>query len=325
MTAGHHGAGSPPEDDDPFAHLYRPEGGAAPVPGPGEGAAPTPGVPRTSYTQVRAVGERTYGGQQAAHQVPPQQAYPYGQSSPSPHYAAPETYGGPPPQPPPFPPGGPGEGPRRGRGGGRNGLMLGAVAVVATVVIAIVAAVLFSGDGEDSDVGGGDSQSAAPSPDGKGDDEPKNGDDKPKKDPTAPPAEDAAKLALAGGAVVGSDTNVSEDGPYVHGLENQGASATWKPEVGEAGEYTLFVDYSVPGKDAELTLTINGQSDGRTVNLENFAKAKKGDWLAGWTRSYSWISLDEGANEITLSCESGNKECQSAIGKVELKKGQVTS
>jgi hypothetical protein len=148
MTAGNHGAGTPPEDDDPFAHLYRPEGGAAPVPGPGEGAAPAPGVPRTSYTQVRAVGERTYGGQQAAQQVPPQQAYPYGQSSPSPHYAAPETYGGPPPQPPSFPPGGPGEGPRRGRGGGRNGLMLGAVAVVATVVIAIVAAVLFSGDGE---------------------------------------------------------------------------------------------------------------------------------------------------------------------------------
>ncbi|WP_309505696.1 CBM35 domain-containing protein, partial [Streptomyces phytophilus] len=192
------------------------------------------------------------------------------------------------------------------------------------VVIAIVAAVLFSGDGEGSDVGGGDAESVAPSPDGKGDDDgPKNGDDKPAKDPIDPPSEDGTKLELAGGAVVGSDTNVSEDGSYVHGMENEGASATWKPEVDAAGEYTLFVDYSVPGKDAELTLTVNG--DGRSVNMENFAKAKKNDWQAGWTRTYQWINLDEGANEITLSCESGNKDCQTAISQVELKKGQVTS
>ncbi|WBB64044.1 hypothetical protein O7599_16660 [Streptomyces sp. WMMC500] len=322
MTAGNHGAGTPPEDDDPFAHLYRPEGGAAPVPGPGEGAAPAPGVPRTSYTQVRAVGERTYGGQQAPQYVPQQQAYPYGQSSPSPHYAAPETYGGPPPQPPSFPPGDPGEGPRRGRGGGRNGLMLGAVAVVATVVIAIVAAVLFSGDGEESDVGGGDSESVAPSD--QAGDGPKNGDDKPEKDPTDPPTEDGTKLSLAGGAVVGNDTNVSEDGSYVHGMETQGASATWEPEVSADGEYTLFVDYSVPGKDADLTLTINGEAAGRPLNMENFAKAGKDDWLAGWTRTYSWISLNEGANEIKLSCESGNKDCQTAISKVSLAEGQVT-
>ncbi len=322
MTAGNHGAGTPPEDDDPFAHLYRPEGGAAPAAGPGEGAGPARGVPRTSYTQVRAVGERTYGGQQAAQQVPPQQAYPYGQASPSPHYAAPETYGGPPPQPPSFPPGHDDDGPRRGRGGGRNGLMLGAVAVVATVVIAIVAAVLFSGDGDSGDVGGGDSESVAPSTDAS-DGGGKNGDDKPKKDPTAPPTEDGAKLDLAGGAVVGNDPEVSEDGPYVHGMFNEGASATWQPEVSEGGEYTLFVGYSVPGKNADLTLTINGEPQSRPLNMENFAGAKKDDWVAGWTRTFSWISLDEGANEITLSCESGNKECQSAIGRVWLKEGHV--
>lgn len=322
MTAGNHGAGTPPEDDDPFAHLYRPEGGAAPAAGPGEGTAPLPGVPRTSYTQVRAVGERTYGGQQAAQQVPPQQAYPYGQASPSPHYAAPETYGGPPPQPPYFPPGGDDEGPRRGRGGGRNGLMLGAVAVVATVVIAIVAAVLFSGDGDSPGVGD-DSKSVAPTTDAG--DGGKNGDDKPKDDPTDPPTAAGTKLELAGGAVVGNDPEVSEDGSYVHGMYNEGASATWKPEVSAAGDFTLFVGYSVPGKDADLTLTINGEAQSNPVNMENFAGAKKDDWVAGWTRTYSWISLDEGANEITLSCESGNKECQTAISKVWLKEGQVES
>ncbi|MFW6695281.1 hypothetical protein [Streptomyces sp. MAR4 CNX-425] len=324
MTAGNHGAGTPPEDDDPFAHLYRPEGGAAAAPGPGDGTAPAPGVPRTSYTQVRAVGERTYGGQQAAQQVPPQQAYPYGQASPSPHYAAPETYGGQPPPPPPFTPGGDEQGPRRGRGGGRNGLMLGAVAVVATVVIAIVAAVLFSGDGESSDVGGGDAESVVPTP-GPSEDGGKNGDDKPKKDPAAPPTEDGTKLDLAGGAVVGNDPKVSDDGPYVHGLYNEGASATWNPEVSGDGDYTLFVEYSVPGKNADLTLTVNGEPQSRALNMENFAGAKKDDWLAGWTRTFSWISLEEGENEITLSCESGNKECQSAISKVWLKEGQVTS
>jgi hypothetical protein len=79
----------------------------------------------------------------------------------------------------------------------------------------------------------------------------------------------------------------------------------------------------VPGKDAELTLTVNG--DDRSVSMKNFAKAKKNDWLAGWTRTFQWINLDAGANEIKLSCESGNKDCQTAISKVELKKGQVES
>ena len=87
MTAGNNGA-SKPEDDDPFGYLYA-DGQAAGAQPPGQGgygypgpAAQQPGVPRTSYNQVRTVGERQYG------QVPPQQAYgqqsaqdPYGQQS----------------------------------------------------------------------------------------------------------------------------------------------------------------------------------------------------------------------------------------------------
>ncbi|MFV2119453.1 hypothetical protein ACE14D_13800, partial [Streptomyces sp. Act-28] len=96
MAAGNHGNGEgTPEDDDPFGYLYA-DGQAA---GGGQGgygypgpAGAQPGRPRTSYNQVRAVGERPRG------QVPPQPQYgqqhgtPYGQ--PHPQYAAPEAYPG---------------------------------------------------------------------------------------------------------------------------------------------------------------------------------------------------------------------------------------
>ena len=55
MSAENHGTGMP-EGDDPFAYLYRQEGGAA----DSGAAAQQPGVPRRSYNQVRAVGERQY-------------------------------------------------------------------------------------------------------------------------------------------------------------------------------------------------------------------------------------------------------------------------
>ena len=65
MTAGNNGA-SKPEDDDPFGYLYA-DGQAAGAQPPGQGGygypgpAAQPGVPRTSYNQVRTVGERQYG------------------------------------------------------------------------------------------------------------------------------------------------------------------------------------------------------------------------------------------------------------------------
>ncbi|SCD95113.1 hypothetical protein GA0115253_1024241 [Streptomyces sp. Termitarium-T10T-6] len=101
MTAGNNGA-SKPEDDDPFGYLYA-DGQAAGAQAPGQGGygypgpAAQPGVPRTSYNQVRAVGERQYGQQQVPQQqggtATAQQAY--GQPAqqynrPNPQYAAPD-------------------------------------------------------------------------------------------------------------------------------------------------------------------------------------------------------------------------------------------
>lgn len=103
MTAGNNGA-SKPEDDDPFGYLYA-DGQAAGAQPPGQGGygypgpAAQPGVPRTSYNQVRTVGERQYGQvpQQQAYgqQAPPQYGQPNGQyGQPNAQYAAPETYPG---------------------------------------------------------------------------------------------------------------------------------------------------------------------------------------------------------------------------------------
>lgn len=117
MTPGNNGA-STPEDDDPFGYLYedgQASGATPPRSGgygyPGPSAPHQPGVPRTSYNQVRTVGERQYGqvpqqqyGQpQAPHGQQPQQ---YGQQQygqPTAQYAAPETYGGAPTGPAPRP------------------------------------------------------------------------------------------------------------------------------------------------------------------------------------------------------------------------------
>ncbi|MGW2842082.1 carbohydrate-binding protein [Streptomyces sp. NPDC001493] len=101
MTAGNNGE-SKPEDDDPFGYLYE-DGQAAGAQPPGGGGYGYPGpaaqrgVPRTSYNQVRAVGERQYG------QVPPQQAYgqpqqpygqqPYGQQPPQQYGQPQQPYG----------------------------------------------------------------------------------------------------------------------------------------------------------------------------------------------------------------------------------------
>ena len=139
-TPGNNGANTP-EDDDPFGYLYEDGQAARRQPAPhrwrlrlpgSDGGAAQPGVPRTSYNQVRTVGERKYGPipHQQQYQGPPQQyrapasAAAYGQ--PTAQYAAPETYpGGAPPRqgPPPQQNGGGGRGPntkglldRRGRG-----------------------------------------------------------------------------------------------------------------------------------------------------------------------------------------------------------------
>ncbi|WP_274560017.1 carbohydrate-binding protein [Streptomyces spiramyceticus] len=315
MTAANNGT-STPEDDDPFGYLYEdgqaagatpPRSGGYGYPGP----ASQPGVPRTSYNQVRTVGERQYGQpqQQYAQQVPPQQQY----HQPNAHYAAPETRpGGAPTRQVPVTGGGGG-----GRSGGPNtkGLLIGAVAVVAVVVIGIGVALMTSGKDEDKGTqaggtgGGGSSagQTVKPSEDPT---------DK-AQEPAELPKQDAAQLQLSG---VSTDTTIpgakSSSGAYVP-LNTPGASATWKVKVPKAGAYTLSIDYGVPGKDAKTSLTVNGKPHGSGLNMKNFANAAEGAWDKGWTNTYAYINLTEGENTVVISCGDGD-QCEANLDRLEL-------
>jgi len=330
MSAENHGTGATPEggDEDPFAYLYRQEGGAQQPAASGQ----QPGVPRRSFNQVRAVGERQYGygypqqQQQGGGYRYPQQGSGYGYpqqppqpaQQPSAHYAAPETV-----------PGGraaarqqgAGQGPGRGRRN-RTGLLVGAIAVVAAVVIGIGAAIVFNKD-EPEDPQAKPSGTAQQ--DGGQDQGGDKKDDKPdeKTAPKGLPKEDAASLTLGGSATTSTDIKGAEGqgGAYVSGLDQPGASATWElKDLPEGGRYTLHVRYGVPGQDADATLTVNGKAEGRPLRLKNFAGAKKGDWEHGWTNSWSNIQLNEGENSIKISCEDGNK-CGAVLDKVWLEKG----
>ncbi|MFF8412672.1 carbohydrate-binding protein [Streptomyces omiyaensis] len=323
MAAGNDGANKP-EEDDPFGYLYadgQAAAGRAPQGGYGyPGPAPAqPGVPRTSYNQVRTVGERQYGQQPAQPYVPPQQQQaPYGQ--PHPQYAAPETYGnGQPPRHSPPP-----QGPRGGgRGPNTKGLLIGAVAVVAVVVAGITAAIIGNQGGKKPDPQAtGTSQSSAPATPSE---EP-SGSAEPSAEPTKGPLpkQDAATLTLGGMATVGKDIKGAKGpgGAYVS-LNGVGGSASWTVDVPEAGDYTLKITYSVPGKDADAMLTVNG-SPPYKVNMKNYALAPAGDWVKGWTTTYGYATLTKGSNSLKISCEQGNS-CEAIIDQVYLVAGKVGS
>ncbi|MFD5097793.1 carbohydrate-binding protein [Streptomyces albidochromogenes] len=334
MTAANNGT-STPEDDDPFGYLYEdgqaagavpPRSGGYGYPGP----ASQPGVPRTSYNQVRTVGERQYGQQQHGQyqqqygqQVPQQQAH--GQqnySQPNAHYAAPETQpGGAPTRPVAHSHSG-GVG---GRGGGPNtkGLLIGAVAVVAVVVIGIGIALLTSNNDDakgtqagDTGGGGGSSagQTVKPSEDPK---------DEPKEPAAKLPKKDAALLQLSPG--LSTDKTVpgarSSSGAYVP-LNTPGASATWTVKVPKSGAYTLSIDYGVPGKDAKTSLTVNGKPHGGGLNMKNFAHAEEGAWDKGWTNTFAWVNLTKGENTFVISCGQGD-QCEANLDRLELKAGHI--
>ncbi|MDT9682012.1 carbohydrate-binding protein [Streptomyces sp. TRM76323] len=325
MAAGNHGNGEgTPEDDDPFGYLYADGQASGAQRGGGQGgygypgpAGAQPGRPRTSYNQVRAVGERPRG------QVPPQPQYgqqhgqphgaPYGQ--PHPQYAAPETYpGGAPTRPVPAQGGG------RGRSGGPNtkGLLIGAVAVVLVVVAGITVALLTNND---DDKAGPAPTSASSAPASQG---PADPDPSPSADAGAVelPKRDAATLQLTPPAVLGTEVKGAQGagGAYVM-FNGVGGAASWKVDVPQDGPYTLFLTYSVPGKDAKASLTVN---DGRPreINMSNFAHAPEGDWEKGWTRTYSWVQLKKGENTLKMSCEAGNV-CDAYLDQVWLKPGQL--
>ncbi|MEV0603585.1 carbohydrate-binding protein [Streptomyces sp. NPDC050315] len=308
MTAGSNGTDTP-ENDDPFGYLYRSEGGEAGG-SAGDGAAVRqPGVPRRSYNQVRAVGERQYGQQQYGQQA---QRPAYGQNA---HYAAPETLqNGAPRQAGPAGHGaGADQGPRRNR----NGLLIGAIAVVAVVCVGIgVAMISNSDDDKSAEAGAGSSAGESVEPSKKPSDKPA--------EPDLPKA-DAGSLRLDGTAT--TDKTIpgarSAGGLYVTGMNTPGAAATWKLEAPKDGQYTVFVGYGVPGKDADATLSINGKARDSKLNMKNFAGAQEGDWEKGWTRTFAWVELTKGTNTVKISCEQGN-QCDFNLDQVWLKAGQVT-
>ncbi|MFG2979642.1 CBM35 domain-containing protein [Streptomyces sp. NPDC048258] len=334
---GPHGGANKPEDDDPFGYLYADgqaagatppgQGGGYGYPGPAAGgpSGAQPGVPRTSHHQVRTVGERRNGGQrgQVPAQQPPYQA----------QYQAPEAlqaggYGVPPQQQPPqhqtqtvAHPGGHG-GHGGGGGSSRKGLLIAAVAVVGAVAIGIGAAVAFGDkDKGKNDKADGGQQSAAPqnpsSPT-------PSGSSKPSEAPLPKGEAAGAGMVLSGGAQLQSAVpgSKSSGGQYVGNFNQTGAALTWTVEVPEAGDYTLFVNYAVPGKDGKATLTVNGQSPNQSLNLSNFAKAADGAWDKGWTRTYAWITLKKGSNAMKISCEPGN-QCDAIFDQLELGSGHT--
>ncbi|MEU0988957.1 carbohydrate-binding protein [Streptomyces sp. NPDC005953] len=322
MTAGNNGANTP-EDDDPFGYLYE-DGHAAGATSPSgrgrgygyPGPAAQPGVPRTSYNHVRAVGERQVGHNQGPGQPVPQQGYQqqgYG-SHPTAQYAAPETYpGGVTPRAAQQPSTG---GRGSGRGPNTKGLLIGAIAVVAVVVIGIAAALLDPDDTDDK-TGGQVKPSTAPTPSqSQQPSEPDSGEEK----PADLPKQDAATLKLGAPAELGTEIKGAKgaDGAYVK-FNGVGGSASWSVDVPAGGPHTMYITYGVPGKDAHTSLTINDGTP-RKINMSNFAKAAEGDWEKGWTRTFVWIDLKKGKNDLKISCEQGN-QCEAILDQVRLEAG----
>ncbi|GAB2960821.1 MULTISPECIES: CBM35 domain-containing protein [Streptomyces] len=318
MTPGNNGA-STPEDDDPFGYLY--------ADGQARGAQP----PTGSYgypnavNRVRPVGERQYGQQtqqsSSIHQAPtaaysqvPQQN---GYGQPNAQYQAPEA----------FPGGAPttrqqthGGGGGRGRGPNTKGLLIGAIAVLAAVVVGIGVAMIGGDDSGDDNAGGG--ASTAPTADQSTEPSPST-TKKTEQQPGELPKAEAKTLQLGGNATVSSDIPgaKSEGGFYVTNFNSVGSSVTWKMEdVPEAGKYTLYVLYGVPGKDQNATLSVNGTAQTRPLNLSNFSRGPEGDYEKGWTNTFALVQLNKGTNEVKISCEQGNS-CDVNFDQMYLEKG----
>jgi hypothetical protein len=349
MTAGNDGA---PENDDPFAYLYRSEGGEQQ---PDPAAVQQPGIPRTSHHQIQRVGERRPQPPQApsGYGYPQQQApsgYGYPQQQAPSGYGYPQqqqqtqAYGRPAAQPQqPYddrsyddgqqgyggggqapgqqPPGRRAGGGRQDGGGpGRKGLLIAAVAVVAAVAIGIGVA-MTNGSGDDKDKASDKPTSpAVTSP------APSRTTPSVAAEPTPFDSKmtDASTLALAGGAQRSTEHPGAnaKGGVYVDHLTQVGAGVTWTVTVPKAGQYTLFTYYGNAGEDASLHLTVNGTPRTDPVNLRNYGDYT--DWAKAWNNhTYSWIDLKEGSNTLSLSCRQGD-QCAVNLDQFDLKQGQVT-
>lgn len=311
-----------PEDDDPFAYLYRGEGadgGAAPE------TAPLPGVPRTSYQHATQVGRTQYGQPRPQQgpgqgQVPGQPGY-QGQSvyedQPTAQYRAPaQTPGGYQPQQPgyqaaqpghqaaqpgfqPPQPGGRAGARSGGRGGGR-GVMYGTVAVIAAVAIGIGVAV-FSNNGKPvgASAGAGTSAAASTGASSQGSDSASPSASASASGALPAPA-DADKLTLGGGATAMNNHKgaSSADGGFVP-LTAQGQSITWTVTAPADGTYYLWVHYANAGADSAATITVNGTAKSSPMNLRNFTSAN--DWDKAWQSSWTQVTLKSGSNTIVIS------------------------
>ncbi|MDQ0749391.1 hypothetical protein QF034_003622 [Streptomyces africanus] len=304
MTPGNNGA-STPEDDDPFGYLY--------ADGQANGAQPPSGgygYPN-SVNRVRAVGTRQYGQQASYGQAPQQQSAP---GRPNAHYAAPETLPGGAPTAQQQVPGGGGGG-RGGRGPNTKGLLIGAIAVVAAVVIGIGVAMLGGEkDQSNTDDQAGttptQSQNAKPSP------SPSKGG----QSEVELPKTDAKALRLGPGVSTASDFKgaKADGGVYVTGFNHVGATVTWTVDgIKKAGTYRLYVNYGVPGVDANATVVVNGEANSKPLSMANFGNTPKGDWEQGWKNTWANVNLTKGTNTIELACNEGN-QCDAVIDQLYL-------
>ncbi|MFC1415376.1 carbohydrate-binding protein [Streptacidiphilus cavernicola] len=305
MSSENHGV---PEDDDPFAYLYRGEGEAGSA---AQETSPLPGVPRTSYHQATQVGRTQYG--QQPQQTP--QGYPQlpHQDQPTAKYTAPgsqpQQYGAPSgPYPgqqsaPPAQPGGR-AGARAGSGGGRNsrGVMIGTVAVVVAVVIGICVALFNSGPDKSPTAGGSSTAPAGSTASTGPTDSPT-----PTADPTTgevPPA-DAATMTLAGGAKTNNNWKgaLGAGGTFVDGMTNVGATVTWNVTAPAKGDYYLWIRFAnATGKDASAAVTVDQKPLSSPIPLKDYGS--DGKWTS-WFSTYRTISLDKGPNTVALSCVAG--------------------
>ncbi|WAX79374.1 carbohydrate-binding protein [Streptomyces sp. KMM 9044] len=313
MTPGSNGA-STPEDDDPFGYLY--------ADGQANGAQPPSGgygYPN-SVNRVRAVGTRQYGQQGPAAQG--QQQGTYGQ--PNANYAAPEMLPGGSSQLPGNRGGHGGRGGGRGRGPNTKGLLIGAVAVVAAVVVGIGVAMVGGDDEDDKGENQADSTPTQSSPTGES--SPSAGGEEEEEEEAAElPTIDAKALRLGGTAALAQDVAgaQSDGGVYVTNLNNPGSSVTWTVDgIPKDGTYTVFVRYSTTDDPQSMTLTVNGKEFGSKLNMDNFARAKDGDFAKGWTQTFAWPTLNKGTNTLSVSCADGDK-CNVLLDQLSLKEGQV--
>ena len=302
MTAEDNGV---PENDDPFAYLYRSDGDD----GAPKAAAPQqPGVPRTSYQQATQVGRHQYGQPRPQQQAPQQYGQQeYGQqsapaqqySSQLPHQAAQPTKATTVP-----PEGGGRAGSRAGAGaggsrGGNRGVMFGAIAVVAAIVIGIGVALANGNDNKKDTAGAGAGATSSSSASASS-----SGSASASASATLPGKTDVSTMTLGGGAASSTSVTggVASGGTSV-ALSAAGQSITWTVTVPTAGQYTFWVHYAngANNNSNPIAVAVNGKaSSGKTINLRNW-NSPQSDLSNAWQQSYGVVTLNAGSNTITLA------------------------